>query len=174
MRLKSSALLLATTALALAACSATPVKKSEQFWERKNMSEAIYAQGPKAQQMLNRDIASCVVELRELEGLGTTKNAIPTDSAGRVLDPDELALADWDTPERDGQLLAEHSNYMDFESCMGEKGWERISHVPFEVAAKGRENYKRAKIDYDPAKDDPRSKKKSSSQTDGDYSKVND
>lgn len=177
MRTYSTILILSAATIGLVACSAVPAKKSEQFWQRKSMSEAIYAQGPKAQQLLDRDIADCVTELRELERLHHTKNAIPTDFAGRVLDPDENALADWDAPERDGALLAEHSNYMDFESCMGEKGWERIAHVPFEVAARGRENYKRAKYDYDPLDNysDEKAKKRSlTSQEVGDYAEVNE
>jgi hypothetical protein len=58
---------------------------------------------------------------------------------------------------------------------MGEKGWERIAHVPFEVAAKGRENYARARVDYDPAKHDVnrKSKKPVTSQDEGDFSKLN-
>lgn len=119
-----------------------------QFWQRSSMSEAVYAQGPKAQQMLNRDISRCVFELRELERLGVTKDAIPTDYHGRVLDPDEMALLDNDSPERDGELLAEHGDYFDFESCMQEKGWERTEHVPFEVAARGRENYVKSNLKY--------------------------
>ena len=134
--------------LAISACSATPVKKEAQFWQRANMSEAIYAQGPKAQQMLHRDISRCVVELRELERLGVLKNAIPVDVRGYTLDPDQVALYDWDTPERDKHLFAEHSDYTDFESCMGSKGWERIEHVPFDVGNKGRENYLRANVNY--------------------------
>jgi hypothetical protein len=102
-----------------------------QYWQRFSVSESIYMRGPKAQQMLNRDIARCVVELRELERLGVLKNAIPTDPEGRVLDPDENALLDHDYPERDDNLFAEHENYHDFESCMQSKGWERVRQVPF-------------------------------------------
>lgn len=137
-------------ASSLSAC--TPGRKigdiEGQFWQRTSMSEAVYAQGPKAQQMLNRDIARCVFEMRELERLGVTKNAIPTDYHGRVLDSDEMALYDNDSPERDGELFMEHGNYFDFETCMMEKGWERIEHVPFEVAAKGRENYMKSHLKY--------------------------
>jgi len=138
-------------AIALSACSAGKEVGDigGQFWQRISVSDSIYAQGPKAQQMLNRDISRCVVELRELERLGTVKNAIPTDLRGRTLDPDELAMADWDAPERDKHLFAEHSDYADFESCMGDKGWERVEHAPFDVARKGRENYLRAHVDYD-------------------------
>jgi len=142
----------AASALTLSACAPGHNVNAVggQFWQRVSVSEAIYQQGPKAQQMLNRDISRCVTELRELEGLGTIKNAIPADVNGRVLDPDEKMMADWDSPERDKHLYAEHSDYADFESCMAEKGWERVEHVPFDVARKGRENYLRAKADYKP------------------------
>ncbi len=133
----------------LTACTGNVINKLEgQYWQRTSVSEAAYIQGPKAQQMLSRDISRCVFELRELERLGMIKNAIPTDHHGRVLDPDELAMKDWDTPERDGHLLSEHGDYMDFETCMRDKGWERIEHVPYDVAEKGRENYVRTNIKY--------------------------
>lgn len=136
--------------LLVSAC--TPGKRigdiDGQFWQRTSMSEAVYAQGPKAQQMLNRDISRCVFELRELQRLGATRNAIPTDFHGRVLDPDETALLDHDSPERDGDLRAEHTDYHDFETCMLDKGWERVENVPFDVAAKGRDNYMKAHLKY--------------------------
>jgi len=145
-----------------------------QFWQRVHVSESIYMQGPKAQQMLNRDISRCVVDLRELERLGTLKDAIPTDFQGRTLNPDEQELYDWDTPERNKHLYAEHSDYTDFESCMEEKGWERVEHVPFDVGRKGRENYLRAHVDYEPEKLERKSKRRSTSNDSGDYGELND
>ncbi len=124
------------------------IDKEGQYWQRSVVSEAIYQQGPKVQQMLNRDIARCVVELRELERLGAVKNAIPTTLKGRVLDPDQRELDNWDEPERDEHLYAEHSDYHDFEGCMLAKGWERTLYVPYDVAEKSRENYLKAHIDY--------------------------
>lgn len=136
----------------LTACAGPQIDKG-QYWQRVSMSEAIYAEGPKAQQMLNRDISHCVVELRELEGLGSIKDAIPTDARGRVLDPDERELSDWDTPERDGYLLAEHGNYHDFEGCMRDKGWERTKNVPYEVAERARYTWFKTHVGYG---EDPR------------------
>lgn len=139
--------------LALPACESTPPKLTGgQFWQRISAADALHLQGPKAQQTLHRDIARCVTELRELESLGVVKNAIPTDMQGHVLREDEIALLDWDAPERNKHLFAEHSDYTDFEGCMGTKGWERIEHVPYDTAEKGRQNYLDADIDYD-AKD---------------------
>lgn len=147
-----SPLLSISAALILAGCSGVPVATSKfddsQYWQRTSASDSIYLQGPKAQQMLHRDISRCVVELRELERLGSIRNAIPTDFQGRVLDPDQKAIEDWDTPERDGHLFAEHSDYHDFESCMKHAGWERIKYVPYDVADRARDTYIRAHIDY--------------------------
>lgn len=124
------------------------IKERGQFWQRVNTSSALYLRGPKAQQMLNRDIARCVTELRELERLGAVRNAIPEYVDGVVLSTPEAELAGWDTPERDKELFAEHSDYIDFEGCMIASGWERIRYVPFDVAAQAEENYKRTHTKY--------------------------
>ena len=151
--LKSQRIFLFGFASLLAVTACTPGKNVEdvggQFWQRVSVSESVYQQGPKAQQMLNRDISRCVVELRELERLGTLENAIPTDIQGRTLDPDQKALYDVDTPDREADMLTELKDYNDFESCMQERGWERVEHVPFDVARKGRINYLRAHVNYD-------------------------
>lgn len=151
-------LILGLTALTgLAACEFDDKPRfttGGQFWQRTHVSEALYMQGPKAQQMLHRDIARCVTEMREMEKLGALKEAIPTDEYGHVLthyEMDEeykMALADWDAPERDKELFAEHSNYTDFESCMDTKGWERVEHLPYDTAQKGRDNYIKATPEY--------------------------
>lgn len=128
--------------LAITACSGKPRFKDSQYWRHKNVAESIYTTGPKAQQMLQRDIARCVTEIRALERQGLLKDAIPTDYNGRVLDPDQLALYDYDSPERDGKLLMEHTEYQDFQGCMNNKGWERIKHVPYKVSANAISAYK--------------------------------
>lgn len=119
-----------------------------QYWQRLAASETIYINGPKAQQLLNRDIARCVTELRELESLGQIKNAIPTDIKGRVLNPDEQELRRVDTPERDGYLFSEHKNYEDFEGCMREQGWERTQSVSYKTAARAKKNFFANHIDF--------------------------
>lgn len=119
-----------------------------QYWQRVSTASAIYTRGPKAQQILNRDIARCVVELRELERLGAVKDAIPEYAEGLVLSEAEAELAKWDTPERDEHLFAEHSDYHDFEGCMLAKGWERIKYVPFDVAKEAQKNYLRSSVRY--------------------------
>lgn len=134
--------------LTLAACSSTPsesqLMNKADYWQRTSTSEAIHQRGPKAQQMLNRDIARCVTELREVERLGFLRTNIPgnTTSAG-VPDPTtpQGSLAQWETPERDGYLYAEHSDYHDFETCMMSKGWERIDHMPYDIGKQARRDY---------------------------------
>lgn len=135
----------------LSACGGTPVNKAKlieapHYWERSSASSAIYTRGPKAQQMLDRDIARCVTELRELERLGEIRAVIPGNTSvvpGTAPDPHTPAgaLAQYDTPSRDGYLYNEFQNYHDFETCMLAKGWERIDHVPYDVAKEARETY---------------------------------
>ena len=128
------------------------IAKAGQYWQRVNTSSSIYLRGPKAQQILNRDIARCVVELRELERLGAVKDAIPEYAEGLVLSKDEMKLAGWDTPKRDDQLFAEHSDYHDFEGCMLAKGWERTKFVPYDVAYDARGDYLDSHVRYGASK----------------------
>ena len=180
--MKNTRLILAlglASTLALPACeTAQPVEKiGGQFWQRTSSSDALHIRGPKAQQMLNRDISRCVLELRELERLGSIKNAIPTDMEGHVMTKEEIELAQWDSPERDKHLFAEHSDYSDFEGCMSAKGWERIEHVPYSTARKGRENYLNTHVEYKEHIDDYEVQKKpqkQTTQTHGDYAALNE
>lgn len=114
--------------LALSACSGTGQNlKEPQQWQRANASEAVYQQGPKVSQMLKRDIGRCVVQLQEMKDLGLVKNAIQTDSTGRVLGPDELRkLDDWKTPSDHRKLVPDSATFTDFNGCMESKGWERV------------------------------------------------
>ena len=45
-------------------------------------------------------------------------------------------------------MLAEYSNYHDFDGCMLAGGWERVKHVPYAVSELAHENHLRAHIDY--------------------------
>ena len=135
----------------LAACESTVPTNNQleaangHYWQRTAASEAVYQRGPKAQQMLHRDIARCVTEIKELQRLGAIRAAVPAnpDHQGNVPNPatPEGRLAGWESPERDGYLRAEHSNYHDFETCMMAKGWERVEHLPYDVATEARETY---------------------------------
>jgi hypothetical protein len=135
--------------IGLSACSSAPVmetlKKDGQYWQRADASEATYQEGPKTQQMLHRDISRCVTELREEDRLTGMRYTLPADNKKDGTPPDpstaEGDMAQWGTPERDGYLLAEMSDYHDFETCMMAKGWERMEHVPYNIADKSRRNY---------------------------------
>ena len=138
--------------LGLAACDTMPSSTASRietanghYWQRAETSSAVWQRGPKAQQMLFKDIARCTNEVKELQRLGAIRNAMPADpdKNGNVPNPDssEGKLAAWETPERDGYLRAEHSNYHDFETCMQFAGWERVQYLPYDVATEARENY---------------------------------
>ena len=156
------------------------IEKKGQYWQRVHSSSALYLRGPKAQQMLNRHIAQCVTELRELERLGAVRNAIPHYAEGYVLSKDEAEIAGYDTPERDKELFAEHSDYIDFEGCMMAKGWERIKYVPYDVAAEASDNYKMTHTQYrEQTRENKytkynRSNKRGSAKPRGDYDHLND
>ncbi len=107
---------------ALAACSAAPNIQKSQHWQRASTSEAVYQQGPKAEQILKRDIGRCVVELQEMEDLGAVEDPIKTDASGRVLGPDQVKEKDWNGK----QELNKRKYDEDFLSCMETKGWERV------------------------------------------------
>jgi len=148
MRIKATAALLSI--LAITACEA-PRKDPQnfQYWQRSSASSAIYMQGPKAQQALHRDIARCVSEVRELEHLEQTRNALRTNPhTGKMEDPDVKRLQGYDTPEYNDYLLSEHKDYHDFDSCMAYKGWERTQYVPYEISDRARDNYLRSIKDY--------------------------
>src|SRR5690606_33268347 len=85
------------------------------------------------------------------------RDAIPADRNGRVLDPPEMEaerikekerLKDWDAPDRQGYLYAEHADYHDFETCMLDNGWERVKYVPYGVAKLSKEQYLESHINY--------------------------
>lgn len=122
-------------------CESTPKVDNAQYWQRSNATETTYINGPKAQQLLNRDIARCVTELRELERLGQIKDAIPTTASGRLLNPDEIEMKKADTPLREGYLFGEHKNYEDFEGCMDHAGWERTRTISYEATKRSENNF---------------------------------
>tara|TARA_Y100000031_G_scaffold40119_1_gene45499 strand:- start:108166 stop:108726 length:561 start_codon:yes stop_codon:yes gene_type:complete len=125
------------------------------YWQREKPSETIYQRGPKAQQMLQRDIARCTAELNELRRLNAIKGGFPPDPTQRKMVAPSYAypasqsqdLASWETPERNGYLLSENGDYYDFEGCMLEKGWERTKYVDYDVI-------KRSEVDYLEAMED--------------------
>lgn len=135
------------TLVVMSGCSNHPQLDNAQYWQRKNVSESVYLRGTKAQQILNQDIAACVTELKELERLGQIKDAIPT-QYGHVMAPHEIEMLENDSPERDGALFAEQTNYHDFNGCMRSKGWERTYKVSFDTMQRARETYEKNHILY--------------------------
>lgn len=117
------------TSLFLSGCasynSPDDVREYGDYWERTESSSAQYLVGPKAQHQLNKDIASCVSQVRELSRLGSVRGATP---------PDNIAMTGamksyWDTPRRDGPLHTEYLNFHDFEGCMNYHGWQRVDYI---------------------------------------------
>ncbi len=135
--------LLVISATTLVACGGSKKVdfKDAQYWQRTNASESIYQRGPKAQQMIQRDISRCVSELHELERIGTIKNAFPAPNINPDLTDEQITLQTWETPERDGYLLNEASVSYDFEECMDARGWERVAHLPYKTKTRSENNY---------------------------------
>ena len=115
-----------------------------QYWQRASTSESTYMRGPKAQQILNRDIAHCVSTLRELERLGQIKRgAIPLNADGGFMDAAKMDMENLDLPERDAALFVEKQNYQDFYGCMLDSGWERTEFVPYARTREAQDIYLR-------------------------------
>lgn len=121
----------------LGACTIRPDLDSADYWQRAETSSALYMQGPKAQQQLHIDIATCTNEINEIRRLEKIRTSIPAEQAT------DGTLRDWDTPARDGYLYAEHHNYHDFETCMQAKGWQRSAYLPYTDLEKANYEYVR-------------------------------
>ncbi len=143
--------LLLASSLGVTACAQSGIKAPRflqghgqldqaKFWQRNNASSALYLQGPKAQQMLNQNIATCVNEIKELEKLGEIRKSFPANYNSANQRPPSK-LDEWDSPARDGFLYSEHMDYHDFESCMDAKGWERVEYLPYKEAEIARQNW---------------------------------
>jgi hypothetical protein len=139
-----------TTVVVLSACSSPYYRRpidieAAKYWQRKNASSALYLQGPKAQQTLHMDIATCTREIEELQNLGEIRRALPANyNTGNTLEErtaSQQELDHWDSPQRDGYLYGEHLEYHDFETCMDSKGWERVEYLPYDEADIARKNY---------------------------------
>ena len=131
---------LSLSLLTLAACESTKQtspKDNAAFWQRSEMTSALYLRGPKAQHQLHMDIASCVSEVKELSRLGTIRDANPP--AGIEMN---VGLAkNWQSPKGNGPLYTEYRDFHDFESCMNFKGWERTNYVGDETIDNATANY---------------------------------
>lgn len=139
----------ALSLIALSACGTGMNKEIEdngRYWARKDTTDAIYQQGPKAQQMLFQDIANCTSSINELQRLGAIREAVPAetfDSNGNVIEPNSPKgrLAKWDSPSREGYMRTEYYDYSDFEGCMDFKGWERTKYNNYKSVEKARDTY---------------------------------
>lgn len=146
---KSVLLVSCFSVLALNACGTHYRKPMDiedaRYWQRNSASSALYLQGPKAQQMLHQDIATCVTEISELERLGEIRRAVPANyNSGNTVEhrtASQETLDQWDSPERDGYLYNEHLDYHDFEGCMNAKGWERVGFLPYTDIDKANQEY---------------------------------
>ncbi len=129
--------ILGVSLVVLGACTVRPDLDRADYWQRAEGSSALYLQGPKAQQQLHIDIATCTNEINEIRRLEKVRTAIPADEVGAG------TLEDWDTPSRDGYLYAEHHMYHDFETCMQAKGWQRSAYLPYTEMEKANREYVR-------------------------------
>ena len=129
-------------ALLLAACAPQrPV--AQAYWQRVEDRSAMWMTGPKAQQELEQNIASCVREVDELVQLDALRETTPPDTHSeyhRALESSGV-LDYYDTPTRLGNHMVSHTDFHDFESCMRSKGWERARFVRYQTDLKARENY---------------------------------
>ena len=139
-------LFLLFAALLLPACSSTSASGDGYYWQRVGASEAAFTQGPKAQQLLNGHIASCTAQVEELERLGSLRNGVPRAPDGGHLTENQAIYEGWNLPKRDDNLLLEHSDFHDFESCMLAHGWERVKTVPYDVATRARDSRVQAHV----------------------------
>jgi hypothetical protein len=112
---------------------------------------------------LHQDIARCVAQVNELEKLGSIREGVPAD----LEKPEDSELAKWDTPQKDGYLGADHLDFVDFETCMRDGGWERVEHLPYDVADRARNTWIKTIIGDKDTDDDNGNVKASGSS--GDY-----
>ncbi len=137
--------------VALSACSSSArLDKTQNYWQRTDTDSALYMRGPKAQHTLHQDISSCVAELKELQRLGSIRRAIPT--GGQQVpsyDPNNSMINAYNTPNRDGPLYAEYYDFVDFEGCMREQGWQRALVMTPQQRVDGQDNWLKSLINPD-------------------------
>ena len=123
-----SILLLSTLSVLLAGCSTSmesKIAEDARYWQRKDTTDAIYQQGPKAQQMLFQDIAKCTSDVNELFRLNAVRKAVPPDNFDQnqgMIDLDTAGnrLSKWATPERSGYMRTELYDYTDFRTTISQ------------------------------------------------------
>ncbi len=133
MNTKLKVIIVAVGILGLSGCVTQP-PDGQAYWQRVEDSSALYMTGPKAQQQLDEDIASCVRQVDELVELDALKKATPPDTHSdyhRALKASG-DLAYYDTPTRYGDKKVAHKDFQDFEGCMRVSGWERVRFVRYQ------------------------------------------
>lgn len=136
----------ATCVLLLAGCMDRPL--GQAYWQRVEDDSALYMTGPKAQQTLEENIASCAYEIRELVKLDAMRETMPPDTHSeyhRALN-ESSDLSYYDTPVRIGDKKVAHSDYHDYESCMRSKGWERVNFVRYQTAVGAKSTYRDTRL----------------------------
>ena len=143
MKLKGMLIFTVGGIIAMTACSMLP-PLGQAYWQRVDDNSALYMTGPKAQQILDENIATCVREVDELVELDALRKTMPPDTHSdysRAL-KESGDLAYYDTPTRHGDMKVAHTDFHDFESCMRSKGWERVRYVRYQTAKQSKSVYK--------------------------------
>ncbi len=137
--------LLGVTAAALLLTACVPQRPVAQaYWQRVEDRSALWMTGPKAQQELDQNIATCVREIDELVRLDALRETTPPDTHSEYHRALESSgdLAYYDTPTRMGDHMVSHTDFHDFESCMRDKGWERVRYMRYQTELKAQDTYK--------------------------------
>ncbi|MBI1214807.1 MAG: hypothetical protein GC185_03190 [Alphaproteobacteria bacterium] len=129
--------------LALAGCTWNQPTK-QAYWEKVQDKDALWMTGPKAQQQLDEDIATCVREVDELVELDALRETTPPDTHSEYHRALKASgdLDYYDTPTRYGEHMVSHSDFHDFDSCMRHSGWERVKFVRYQTARQAQSTYK--------------------------------
>lgn len=130
------------TVLLVSACAPyRPV--AQAYWQRVEDRSALWMTGPKAQQELDQNIASCVREVDELVRIDALRETTPPDTHSEYHRALESSgdLDYYDTPTRMGDHMVSHTDFHDFESCMRHKGWERVRYVRYQTELKAQNTY---------------------------------
>ncbi len=137
MRFKTASVLALGGVALMTACAQLP-PVGQAYWQRVNSDSALYMTGPKAQQRLDDDIASCVNQVDELVRLDAVREALPADTYSDYRNALKASgdLSYYDTPTRMGDKKVADVNFHDYEGCMRYKGWERVRYVRYTTLAK--------------------------------------
>ena len=126
---------LLSSVMLLTACGTPKSTEDPDYWQRISASEAAHIRGTNAQSILNRDIAHCVTELKELNRLGELSSPKP-----ELKGIERIKLP---FPERENHILDNHESYDEFEECMGNNGWERAMTLNKNTVHRAQDSYTR-------------------------------